>query len=223
MLDPNTMMRTLSVWALPLMLAITLHEFAHGWVASLRGDQSAKMLGRVTLNPFVHIDPIGTILVPLLLVLLGTPFLFGWAKPVPVNPNALKRPRQDMALVAFAGPLSNFIMACGWVLLAVMAYRYMVPETVLHDWLLAAAIAGVKINVILAILNLLPIPPLDGGRIVSSLIPPKWAYYYDQLEPYGFFILLGLLFTGLLGRILMPYYIGLMHFFATMIRHLSGL
>ncbi len=222
MMDPNTFMRMLSIWGLPVLFAITVHEYAHGWVASLRGDQSAKMLGRLTLNPMAHIDTVGTLLVPLALLLTGTPFLFGWAKPVPVNPDGLKNPKRDMAWVAVAGPVSNLIMALIWALLAVLAYRLLTPETAFYNWLLAAAIAGIKINNILAVLNMLPLPPLDGGRIVSALLPGKWAYYYDQIEPYGFFILIFLLLTGLLSQLLTPYFYALMHAFATLIKHLAG-
>lgn len=190
--------QTLLIYAIPLIFAITVHEVAHGWVANLRGDASAKMLGRLTLNPAKHIDPIGTIVVPAVLYFTGSPFLFGWAKPVPINFNALISPKQDMILVALAGPVSNFIMAFLWLLLIVFALN------ISNEFLLKMAGFGVTINLVLGVFNLLPLPPLDGSRVISSLLPNRLAYEYNKLEAYGLFILLGLLFLGIFEKIILP-------------------
>lgn len=190
--------QTLLIYAIPLIFAITVHEVAHGWVANLRGDASAKMLGRLTLNPVKHIDPIGTIVVPAVLYFTSSPFLFGWAKPVPINFNALQSPKQDMILVALAGPVSNFIMALLWLLLIVFALNTS------NEFLLKMAGFSVTINLVLGVFNLLPLPPLDGSRVVSSLLPNRLAYEYNKLETYGLFILLGLLFLGVFEKIILP-------------------
>ncbi len=190
----------IAVWSLPVLLGITLHEAAHAWSASKLGDNTAKMLGRVSLNPIKHIDPIGTIAVPLVLVLLHSPFLFGWAKPVPVNWANLNNPRRDSALVAAAGPLANLIMALLWAIVAKIAISYGEDG---HFFMLAA-FAGIFINAVLMLLNLLPILPLDGGRITESLLPAKQAHAFSKTEPYGFFILIALLATGVLSMILSP-------------------
>lgn len=189
--------QTLLIWTIPVLFAITVHETAHGWVASKLGDHSARMMGRLTLNPIKHIDPVGTILVPAFLYFTSG-FVFGWAKPVPVNFNALRSPKQDMLWVAIAGPISNFIMAGLWLLAILVAFN------INSQFLIDMAQVGIQINLILAILNLLPLPPLDGGRVVSSLLPNRLAYQYDQLEPYGLYILLGLLFLGVFQSIVFP-------------------
>ncbi|HPV24008.1 MAG TPA: site-2 protease family protein [Casimicrobium sp.] len=187
---------TLAVNAIPLLLAITLHEAAHGYVARMFGDRTAEMLGRITLNPLKHIDVVGTVIVPAITLAIGG-FVFGWAKPVPVNTSALRNPKRDMIWVAAAGPLSNFIMAIGWAILL------KVSDSSALD---AIAQAGISWNVGLMVLNLLPILPLDGGRIVAGLLPGPLSYKYSRLEPYGLYIVLGLSIAQLLGPILFPLY-----------------
>jgi Zn-dependent protease len=183
-----------------VLLAITVHEVAHGWTALRFGDRTALMLGRLTLNPFRHVDPLGTILIPGLLLLMHAPFLFGYAKPVPVDWRNLHHPKRDMAIVAAAGPLVNFAMGIGWALLARVGA--MLGGT--GEALIYMSVAGMLINTILMVLNLLPLPPLDGGRVLTGLLPNRWAWHFSRIEPYGFFILIGLLMTGILGTILWP-------------------
>jgi Zn-dependent protease len=190
--------QTLLIWVIPVLFAITVHETAHGWVASKLGDHTARMMGRLTLNPIKHIDPVGTILVPALLYLSSAGFIFGWAKPVPINFSALRSPKRDMLWVALAGPGVNLLMAIGWLIIVAIANTLNIPFLVLMGG------AGIFVNLLLAIFNLLPIPPLDGGRVISSLLPGKLSYQYDQLEPYGLFILVGLLFLGVFQNIIWP-------------------
>ncbi len=190
--------QTLLIYIIPLTFAITLHEFAHGWVANQCGDATARMLGRLTLNPIKHIDPMGTILVPIVLYFTGSPFLFGWAKPVPINFNALKYPKRDMILVALAGPASNFIMALLW------SFAIMIALSLESQLLIEMAKFGVVINLVLGVFNLLPLPPLDGSRIVSALLPNNLAYYYNKLEVYGLYIVLALLFFGIFQKVILP-------------------
>jgi Zn-dependent protease len=201
----GNLIQTLAIYALPVVFAITLHEAAHGYVARYFGDNTAWQLGRVSLNPLRHIDPMGTIVVPVLILLLskiggGGGMLFGWAKPVPVNFGNLRRPKQDMLWVAAAGPAANLLMALGWAFLLKIAM--LIPETAYTLPLMKMADAGIDINVVLMALNLLPLPPLDGGRIVVSLLPQRAAWRFSQLERWGFPILLALLFTGILGKVL---------------------
>jgi len=199
-MDLASFLRIISVAAIPILLAITLHEVAHGRVARRFGDRTAEAMGRLSFNPIRHIDPIGTVLVPAVLLWLGG-FLFGWAKPVPVNPRFLKRPRQDMVWVAAAGPASNLVMALGWAaILSVAQHR---SQDVVSDWLETMASVGVSINLLLATFNMLPIPPLDGGRVVANLLPPGPASrFMAKIEPFGLFIVLALLMSGILFRVL---------------------
>jgi Zn-dependent protease len=190
--------QTLLIWVIPVLLAITLHEAAHGWTASKFGDHTARMMGRVTLNPVKHIDPVGTIIVPLALLIMSTGFIFGWAKPVPINFNALRSPKSGMIWVALAGPGANLIMAIGWLFVAILSVNINMPV------ILKMAGAGIFINLLLAVFNLLPIPPLDGSRVISALLPNPLAYKYNQLERYGFVILIGLMFIGGFSYIVWP-------------------
>ncbi|MBE0469145.1 MAG: site-2 protease family protein [Methyloprofundus sp.] len=198
-MDELTLVQKIVVWVIPVIFAITVHEVAHGWVAKQYGDKTAWMLGRLTLNPFKHIDPVGTILVPGLM-LAFTGFVFGWAKPVPVNIRNLSNPKHDMAMVALAGPVANFLMALGWALFARLGILINAPEVSVP--MIYVGIAGIMINLILGLLNLLPIPPLDGSRILSWALPGRLSLYYDQFEKYGFYLLVLLLMTDSLGVVL---------------------
>ena len=186
----------LMVIGIPAVLAVTVHEVAHGWVANKLGDSTAAQLGRLSLNPLRHVDPIGTVVVPLTLHLLNAGFLFGWAKPVPVNWRNLRHVRRDMALVAVAGPFSNLLMLLGW-LLALMVFGE-------HRLVAPMSWTGIFFNATIMLLNLLPIPPLDGSRIVTSLLPARAAVGYSKMEPFGIVILLVLMATGVVGAILIP-------------------
>ncbi|MGI9320005.1 MAG: site-2 protease family protein [Thiogranum sp.] len=202
MLQVSTVQQ-IAAWVMPVLLAITVHETAHGWVARRFGDKTAQMLGRLTLNPIKHIDPVGTILVPAVMLLLPGGFVFGWAKPVPVDWRNFKRPKQDMAWVAVAGPASNLLMALVWALAARVALGMSADNWIALP-LLFMGVAGIFINTILMVLNLLPLPPLDGGRVVTGLLPGPYAYQFARIEPYGFFILVALLVTGVLGIVMWP-------------------
>lgn len=200
-MQPENLIQTISIAAIPVLFAITLHEAAHGYVARHFGDMTAYQQGRISLNPLRHIDPIGTILLPLLTFMFGG-VLFGWAKPVPVNFAALRHPKKDMLWVALAGPAANLLMAILWALVAKLAWSS--PDNYFADPLQEMAVMGIRINVILMVLNLLPLPPLDGGRIAISLLPHRQAYQLAQIEPYGMFILIFLAITPVLGWILSP-------------------
>jgi Zn-dependent protease len=195
-----SLVQKIVAWVLPVLFAITVHEVAHGWLAAKLGDKTALMLGRLTLNPVKHVDPVGTILVPGLLMLMQSGFLFGWAKPVPVTWQNLKHPKRDMALVAAAGPAANLLMALGWAL--VIRLGLLLGESGLA--LVFMGTAGIFINTILMVLNLLPLPPLDGGRVMTGLLPGPLAWKFSRIEPYGFMILLALLVTGVLGKLMWP-------------------
>ncbi len=218
----ESLISTLAIWAIPVLLAITLHEAAHGYVARHFGDPTADRAGRITLNPIKHIDPVGTVVVPVSILALTTLFggsglLFGWAKPVPVDFGRLRKPKADMLWVAAAGPFMNLVMAIGWAILFSIAVNtahtdYTIPMMKMAD-------AGMQINGVLMLLNLLPIPPLDGGRIAVSLLPNRLAWQFARIEPYGFPILLVLLFTGVLGSILGPLLALFRYFLALMLGH----
>ena len=203
----DALIQTLAIYAIPVLLAITLHEAAHGYVARYFGDPTAYLAGRISLNPLRHVDPVGTILVPGAILVAskligGSAMLFGWAKPVPVDFSRLRHPKQDMLWVAAAGPGTNLLMAVGWA--ALLKITTTMEPGLLGAFLAGNARAGIEINAVLMLLNLLPIPPLDGGRIAVSLLPHRLAWQFSKLEPYGLAILLVLLFTDILGRILGP-------------------
>jgi Zn-dependent protease len=208
----------IAVWILPVVFAITVHEVAHGWIAKQLGDPTALMLGRLTLNPFKHIDPVGTLLVPGILLLIGS-VLFGWAKPVPITWRNLKRPKRDIALVALAGPGANLCMAILWA----FAARLGVGSGDTLGWfaepLIYMGIAGIFINTVMLVVNLFPLPPLDGGRVLTGVLPGPLAWKVAQIEPYGLVILLLLLFLGVLGRLIWP----VVFFVQGFISHLAGI
>lgn len=199
-----TKLQVIAIWAIPVLLAITVHEASHALAAHKCGDHTAHMLGRTSLSPISHIDPIGTILVPAVLLWMGG-FIFGWARPVPVIARNLKNPKRDMAIVAAAGPISNLIMALMWAGVAKLALHLYLVE---HLWwgqpLYYMGMAGITINVLLAVLNFLPIPPLDGSKVVDSFLPARVSYAYQKIEPYGMYILIFLMITGVLSALIMP-------------------
>ncbi|MGA3085535.1 MAG: site-2 protease family protein [Thermodesulfobacteriota bacterium] len=205
----SSFIQQISIMAIPLLLGVILHEVAHGWVAGKFGDPTARLSGRLTLNPIAHIDPFGSILIPGILILSHAPFLFGYAKPVPVNFNNLRNPKKDMVWVALAGPATNLLLALGCsALLRIL----MIASPFLESPFLSLVLQplakmiylGVIINVALAVFNLIPIPPLDGGRIMVGILPLQAAINYSKVEPYGFFILIGLLLTHILDWFISP-------------------
>ncbi|MDF1483884.1 site-2 protease family protein [Ramlibacter sp. H39-3-26] len=197
-MDLSSLIQTVLIYALPVLFAITLHEAAHGYVARHFGDDTAYVQGRVTLNPIKHIDPIGTIAMPLLLYFAtsGT-FLFGYAKPVPVNFGRLRHPKRDMVWVALAGPASNFVQALLWAVLLVVLAALGVQER----FFIEMARAGILTNLVMWAFNLFPLPPLDGGRVLVGLLPWKQAQFVSRIEPYGFFIVMGLVIAGVVGTL----------------------
>ena len=201
-MDLSTFLTKISIWAIPLLLAITLHEVAHGWTARFFGDRTAELLGRLSLNPLRHIDPVGTLLVPAVLLAIGLPVI-GWAKPVPVATKALRNPRRAMLLVSLAGPLANLAMAALWCVALGLVVRVPANRT-LVGWIASMAQAGIIANTILGLFNLIPIPPLDGGRVVAGLLPPPLASRFERVEPVGFLIVVGLAALGMFGWLLEP-------------------
>ena len=192
----TNLIQTVLIYALPVLFAITIHEAAHGYVARHLGDNTAYMMGRVTLNPLKHIDPVGTILMPLMLYFATSgAFLFGYAKPVPVNFGQLRRPKRDMIWVALAGPASNFIQAIMWAIVFIV----LVGMDINERFFLEMCKAGVLVNLVMWAFNLFPLPPLDGGRILVGLLPHRQAYAVSRIEPWGFFIVLGLVLLGVVG------------------------
>ncbi|MBB1628915.1 site-2 protease family protein [Achromobacter sp. UMC71] len=201
----NDIIQTIAVYAIPVIFAITLHEAAHGYVARMLGDPTAYQAGRVSLNPARHIDPVGTLLVPVVILLMSklmgsSGMLFGWAKPVPVDFGRLRRPKKDMLWVALAGPAANLLMSILWV----FSLRLFLESGMQESFWFEMAMAGVQVNLVLMALNLLPIPPLDGGRILFSLLPNRLAWQYAKIEPYGMVIVIVLLVTNVLWVLMSP-------------------
>ena len=205
-MDTSNLIQIVLIYALPVLFAITVHEAAHGYAARHFGDNTAYMLGRITLNPFKHIDPVGTILMPLLLYFAtsGT-FLFGYAKPVPVNFGHLRNPKRDMIWVALAGPASNFVQAVLWGVVLVLLSALGLTE----PFFTKMAQGGVLVNLVMWAFNLFPLPPLDGGRILVGLLPWKQAHMLSRIEPWGFFIVLGLVLAGIVGALWLQPLMGL--------------
>ena len=201
-MDLIAFLTKISIWAIPFLFAITLHEVAHGWMARYFGDRTAELLGRLSLNPLRHIDPVGTVLVPGLLLAVGGP-LIGWAKPVPVATRGLRNPRRALIAISLAGPAANLAMAAIWcgVLAAMTRFN---GNLTMVGWIALMAQAGIVINVVLAVLNLLPIPPLDGGRVLTNLLPPSLGAKLDRVEPVGFLLVIGLAGFGLFGWLFDP-------------------
>ncbi len=215
-MELESILRGISIWALPVLLAIVLHEVAHGWVADKLGDDTARWMGRLTLNPLKHVDPLGTIVIPVALLVMGAPFLFGYAKPVPVNFRKLHNPKRDMVWVALAGPLTNLALALVSVALLWLTVHLLAFASWFAEPLAMMCQASIIINVVLMIINLIPIPPLDGGRVATGLLPGPLAYQLARLEPYGFFIIVALLTLGVFQTVLGPVIFGLSNALVTL-------
>jgi Zn-dependent protease len=198
-MDSTNIIQNILIYALPVLLAITVHEAAHGYAARHYGDNTAYVMGRITLNPLKHIDPIGTILMPLLLIFVGSPFLFGYAKPVPVQFGNLRNPKRDMIWVALAGPGSNLVMALIWGIV----FYLLKGAGIVEPFFLKMAQGGILVNAVMFAFNLFPLPPLDGGRILVGLLPYKQAHLVSRVEPWGFFIVMGLVIAGVINAIWM--------------------
>lgn len=202
-MEKFSLVQKIIIWSIPVLFAVTLHEVAHGWVASRLGDKTAQKLGRLTINPLKHMDPIGTVILPILCLSVGN-MLFGWAKPVPVDWRNLKNPQKDTALVAIAGPISNFLMCIIWALVTKLGFMLVKAGFSQAVFFIYMGYAGIQINIVLMILNIIPIPPLDGSRVLSSFLPIKLARAYNSIEPYGMLILMVLMFSNILSIFLTP-------------------
>jgi Zn-dependent protease len=213
-MDIDVFLYRLSVAIIPVLFAITVHEVAHGWTARQLGDPTAERAGRLTLNPIKHIDPVGTVAVPILLLIFsGGSMVFGWAKPVPVMFQNLRNPRRDMITVAAAGPASNLVMAMGWALLAASQEMLFGLEGPAAAWLTGVCVMGILINSVLAVFNMLPVPPLDGGRVLAGLLPPQQAHLLHRIEPFGFMLVVLLMVSGVLWTLLEPFLFFFIDFF----------
>ncbi len=207
-MDIDAIIQKITIWALPVLLAIILHEVAHGWVAEKFGDNTARWMGRITLNPVKHIDPVGTVLIPIVLVVIGSPFLFGYAKPVPIDSRKMRNPKRDMIWVALAGPATNLILALLSTILLMLVLQ--LPQSLFWviEPLALMCQASIIINMVLCVFNLLPLPPLDGGRIAVGLLPGPMAWQLSRLEPFGFLIIVALLVFGVLQGVIGPLIMG---------------
>lgn len=207
-MEIDSIIRGITIWALPVVFAVVLHEVAHGWVADRLGDNTARFMGRLTLNPLKHIDPIGTVLIPLLLIATHSPFLFGYARPVPIDVRKLNNPKRDMIWVAAAGPVTNLLLAIASALILALVVRMPDGMMWMAEPVSLMCQASIIINFVLFVFNLIPVPPLDGGRVAVGLLPGPMAYQLARVEPYGFLIIVALLFLGVLGKLVGPLVMG---------------
>ncbi|MDX8394975.1 MAG: site-2 protease family protein [Mariprofundaceae bacterium] len=207
-MDIEAIVRGISIWALPVVLAVVLHEVAHGWMADKLGDDTARWMGRLTLNPLKHIDPVGTVLIPIALLVMGSPFLFGYAKPVPIDWRKLRNPKRDMIWVALAGPMTNLLLAFLSALLLMLSASLYESFPWAMQPLAMMCQASIIINLVLFVFNLIPLPPLDGGRVAVGLLPGPLSWQLSRLEPYGFMIVVALLLLGWLQAVIGPVVFG---------------